>query len=73
MADGSLIFDTKIDESGFKNGLSRLGSVANTAIKGVATVVAGASAAVAAVGTASLKASIEFESAFAGVNSCPPC
>lgn len=67
MADGSLIFDTKIDESGFKNGLSRLGSVANTAIKGVATVVAGAGAAVAAVGTAALKASIEFESAFAGV------
>jgi len=73
MADGSLIFDTKIDSKGFKDGLGKLGKVANTAIKGVATVVAGAGTAVAAIGTASLKASIDFESAFAGVNSCPPC
>ena len=71
--DGSLIFDTKIDAKGFNDGLEKLGSAAKTAIKGVATIVAGASTAVAAIGTASLKASIDFESAFAGVNSCPPC
>jgi len=41
MSDGSVIIDTSLDEKGFKSGLSKLGSVAKSALKGV-TVATGA-------------------------------
>ena len=33
MADGSVVIDTKLDNGGFKSGLSKLGSVASSALK----------------------------------------
>lgn len=65
--DGSLIFDTKVDESGFKKGLNRLKSIGSTALKVVGKAAVAVGTAVSALGGYALKASIDFESAFAGV------
>lgn len=56
MADGTLLFDTKLDARGIKSG-----------ILGIAGAVTGAGAMVLGLGGYALKASIDFESAFAGV------
>ena len=61
--DGSLIFDTKIDASGFKKGLNTIKSIG----AGVTKSILGAGAAMTAIGTYATKISIDFESAFAGV------
>ena len=61
--DGSLIFDTKIDVSGFKKGLSKISAIG----AGVTKSILGAGAAMTAIGTYATKMSIDFESAFAGV------
>jgi TP901 family phage tail tape measure protein len=67
MADGSLIFDTKVDDKGFKKGMSKLKSTGTTAMKVVAKGIVATGAALTAMGGYTLKASIDFESAFAGV------
>lgn len=67
MADGSLIFDTKVDESGFEKGLNRLKSIGGTALEVVGKATVAVGTAVSALGGYALKASIDFESAFAGV------
>lgn len=61
--DGSLIFDTKIDASGFKKGLNAIKSIG----AGVTKSIFAAGATVTAMGTYATKMSIDFESAFAGV------
>ena len=53
-ADGSIIIDTKIDESGFHKGLT---SMKNIAIKGMAAITA----AIGAASTAVLKVGSDFE------------
>lgn len=58
--DGSLLFDTKIDKTGFTDGLSRLKRIAKTSAAAIG-------AAMAAGLTASVRAGMDFESAFAGV------
>lgn len=65
--DGSLIFDTKIDQKGFNKGVSALKSSAGIAGKAISASLIAASAAIIGIGAYSTKASIEFESAFAGV------
>lgn len=65
--DGSLIFDTRIDQKGFKDGLNKLKSTGTKALKAVGTVAATAGTAIAAMGAYATKTSIDFESAFAGV------
>lgn len=40
--DGSLKFDTKVDESGFSSGINKLGSIAKTGLAVIGGVVAGA-------------------------------
>lgn len=44
--DGSLKFDTRIDESGFNSGITRLGSIAKTGLAVLAGAVAGCAVAV---------------------------
>ena len=61
--DGSLIFDTKIDASGFKKGLNTIKSIG----AGVTKSILGAGVAMTAIGGYATKISIDFESAFAGV------
>ena len=66
-SDGTLRFDTKLDKSAFEKGLGKLKSIGKTAGKAIATSLVAAGTAIIALGTYSLKASIEFETAFAGV------
>ena len=37
--DGSLKFDTRVDSSGFKSGIEKLGSIAKTGLKVTATAI----------------------------------
>lgn len=66
-ADGSLLFETKVDEKGFDSGVKKLGGIAAKGMAAVgASIVAGGTT-VAGLGAAAIKVGIEFESAFAGV------
>lgn len=59
--DGTLKFDTSLDNSGFQKGLSGLANVAKTGLKAAVTAIAGATTAVAGVGAAAIKAGADFE------------
>lgn len=67
MADGSVVIDTKLDDGGFKKGLSGLGSLGKTALKGVAVGVGVVATAFAGLVTASVKARGEIEQSIGGV------
>lgn len=67
MADGSLIFDTKIDESGFSKGLSSLSSKMGKVGAGLAKGIGLASTAVAGFGAYSLKAGMDFQAGMSEV------
>ena len=49
MADGTLVFDTKVDNTGLETGLSKVGSVAKGALGAVAAVGTAAVATGAAI------------------------
>lgn len=66
MADGSIVIDTKLDNGGFKSGLSKLGSVASSALKGVTVAIGTVSAAFAGLVTASVVARGELEQQIGG-------
>lgn len=75
MSDGSVIIDTNLDNSGvekgtskLKNTLNKIGSVAGTAMKGVATAVGVATTAVGSLVTASVNAYAEYEQLVGGVD-----
>lgn len=59
MADGHLNFDTKIDEHGFNEGVSKLGNLAKSSVSVIGKAMVGATAAVTAVGVAMTKASLD--------------
>ena len=65
--DGSLKFNTKIDESGFNSGISKLGSVASGGLKVIAGSVAGVAAAFGAVSKMSLDSVASLEQNIGGV------
>lgn len=62
MADGRVLIDTKIDESGFQDGLENLSAMASGAISGLTKVLAGAAAGLVGIGTAAVKLGMDFES-----------
>ena len=66
-SDGKLIFDTKIDDSGFKQGLGKLGKTATSVGKVAAGAIAAVSTAVVALGTAATKVGSEFEASMSQV------
>lgn len=66
MADGSVVINTELDDSGVKKGLSKLGSVASTALKGVAVATGAVTTAFAGLVTASVKASGDLEQQIGG-------
>ena len=75
MADGSVIIDTELNNSGvekdsskLKSILSKVGSVASTAMKGVGVAVGTATTAVAGLVTASVNAYAEYEQLVGGVD-----
>ena len=51
MADGSLLFGTKIDSSGFSGGLSKIAGTAKKGVKAVGAALIGASAYALKVGS----------------------
>ena len=67
MADGSVVIDTKLDNGGFKKGLSGLGNIAKAGLKGVAVGVGAVATAFAGVVVASVKARGEIEQQIGGV------
>ena len=65
MADGSIIIDTQIDQSGLESGLSAIKSGVSGAAKIATAAIAAASAAIAAAGTAVYNLGTEYESTMA--------
>jgi len=61
-ADGSLLFDTNLDDSGVKKGLKKLNSIGTTALKGIGMATAATTAALAAFGISAIKVGSEFSS-----------
>lgn len=66
-ADGSLLFETKVDEKGFDSSVKKLGGIAAKGMAAVGASIVAAGATVAGLGAAAIRVGIEFESAFAGV------
>lgn len=67
MADGSLIFDTRLDDKGLKSGLERLGGVGKAAMLGIGTAIAGASTALLGFGTYAAKVGSGFSASMSEV------
>ena len=71
MADGTLIFDTKLDSSGVESGVSALGGkisgAMGTALKGTGVAIGAAVAGVSALTKSSLEAYADFEQLSGGV------
>lgn len=67
MADGKLIFDTKIDSSGFDKGLSGLGKISKAGFSLMKNTVLAAGAAVAGFSAYSIKAGGDFQAAMSEV------
>ena len=66
MADGSVTIKTELDNSGVKSGLSKLGSVAGSALKGVSIAVGTVTTAISSLVTASVVATGELEQQMGG-------
>lgn len=66
-SDGKLVFDTKIDDSGFKQGLGKLKGIAGKGAKLATAAIAGVQTAIVAVATASAKVGSEFEAGMSQV------
>lgn len=61
MADGSLIFDTKVDESGFREGLEKLKNVGGKAFLAIGKAAIAVGTAISGVGIAAVKLGMDFE------------
>lgn len=64
-ADGSIIIDTSVDDSGLKKGMATLGSKADAAIKGVTVGIAALGGALVATGIAAVKVGSDIEASLA--------
>lgn len=67
MADGSITVDTKVNNDGIKSGLSKIGSIAGTALKGTAIAIGSIATAFTGLITASVNARGELEQQVGGV------
>lgn len=65
--DGTLKFDTSIDSSGFQTGINGIGSIAEKGLKATGAILAGTATAIGAIGAASIKVGMEFESGMSKV------
>lgn len=66
--DGTLKFDTKIDSTGFKSGVSKLGSLASAGVKTILASVAAVSTAMVGAATAAVKVGSDFEASMSQVS-----
>lgn len=67
MSDGSVTIDTKLNNDGFKSGLSKIGSIAGSALKGVTVAIGAVATTFAGLVTASVNARGELEQQIGGV------
>lgn len=65
--DGSLIFDTKVDDKGFRAGVSKLKATGEGAFKAVNQAAKYTAVAIGLVGAASIKVGSDFEAAMSRV------
>lgn len=65
--DGTLKFDTQIDDSGFQSGLDKLSGLASGAMKAVASAITAGASAIAGLGAASVNAGMSFEASMSNV------
>lgn len=68
MADGSLIFDTKIDSDGFQKGIAKLRGTAGKVASGIAKSIGIASTAVTALGGFAINAGMNFDAGMSEVS-----
>lgn len=66
-SDGKLVFETKIDDSGFKQGLGKLKGIAGKSAKLVTTAIAGVQTALTAAGGVAVKVGSDFEAGMSQV------
>ena len=59
--DGSLVFDTKIDNKGFEKGMRGLESIGTKSLSAVNKAIKGTVVALGAIGIASTKVGMDFE------------
>lgn len=67
MADGKVIIETGLDDSGLRSGLKKLGSVAKAGVGTTTKAIGEIGAALTGAAGLAIKSGISFESAFAGV------
>lgn len=65
--DGTLKFDTSIDNTGFQTGVDKISNIASGAIKTTAAILGGAATAAGALGTAAIKTGADFEAGMSKV------
>ena len=65
--DGSLKFDTEIDSSGFQKGIDSISSVAKKGLEATKTILTGAVGAIGGIGTAAIKAGMDFDAGMSKV------
>ena len=68
MADGKVIIDTGLDTSGIEKDLSKMGKLAKTGLKAVATAVSAVSTALGGAAAAAVKVGVSFESEMSKVS-----
>lgn len=74
MSDGSIVIDTKLDNSGaskgidkLKNGFGKIGSIASTALKGVTVAIGGATTALAGLSIGAVNSYADLEQNVGGI------
>lgn len=65
LTDGKIVIETDLDNSGIKEGLSKLGSVAKKGIATTVKVIGAAGTALAGLGAAAVKVGSDFETSLA--------
>ena len=61
MADGKIVIETDLDSSGVKNGLKKLGSITEKALKTTTVAITGTATAMGGIATAAVKIGSDFE------------
>lgn len=66
--DGTVKIGTDLDDSGFKSGLSKLGTIASKSLKGLTVAIGAASASIGVLSSKSLDAYASYEQLVGGVD-----
>lgn len=67
MSDGKIVIETGLDETGIKNGIGKIGSIASTGLKTTTAAIGAVSTALMGVGGYAVKVGSDFEAAMSKV------